>query len=75
MTAEHDKPRRRLSTALEKALEHSPHRCVLHREKQAGLAFPGLVGAQGTHKWDELTEVWINLSTPSCELDKLRPDG
>ena len=43
--------------------------------KQAGLAFPGLVGTQGSHNWDELTEVWINLSIPSCDLDKLRPDG
>ena len=46
-----------------------------HWEKQAGLAFPGLVGTQGSHNWDELTEVWINLSIPSCDLDKLRPDG
>ena len=44
-------------------------------EKQAGLAFPGLVGTQGSHNWDELTEVWINLSNPFCDLDKLRPDG
>ena len=39
------------------------------------LAFPRLVGTQGSHSWDELTEVWINLLIPSCDLDKLRPDG
>ena len=22
-----------------------------------------------------MTEVWVNLSIPSCDLDKLRPDG
>ena len=44
-------------------------------EKQAGHAFPGLVGTQGSHNWDELTEVWVNLSIPSCDLDKRRPDG
>jgi hypothetical protein len=44
-------------------------------ETQAGLAFPGLVGTQVKHNWDVLTEVSINLSTPFCELGKLRPDG
>ena len=25
--------------------------------------------------WNSLTDVWVNLSTPDCSLDKLRPDG
>ena len=29
----------------------------------------------GSNNWDDLKEVWINLSIPSCDLDKLRPDG
>ena len=74
-TAAHDIARRRLSKALEKTLTKSPYRWVFHWEEQAGLAFPGLVGTQGSHKWDELTQVWVNLSIPSCDLDKLRPDG
>ena len=74
-TAAHDIACRRLSKALEKTLTKSPYRWVFHWEKQAGLAFPGLVGTQGSHNWDALTEVWINLSIPSCDLDKLRPDG
>ena len=76
-TAAHDiqVARRRLSKALEKTLTKSPYRWVFHWEKQAGLAFPGLVGTQGSHNWDELKEVWINLSIPSCDLDKLRPDS
>ena len=37
--------------------------------------FPGLAGTQGTHNWDALTEVWVKLSTPSYDLDKLRRDG
>ena len=74
-TAAHDTVRRRLSKTLEKALEHSSDRWMLHWEKQADLAFPGLAGTQGTHNWDASTELWVNLSTPSCDLDKLRPDG
>ena len=43
-TAAHDKVRRRLSKALEKALANSSDRWALQWEKQAGLAFPGLIG-------------------------------
>jgi hypothetical protein len=74
-TAAHDIARRRLSKTLEKTLTKSPYRWVFHWEKQAGLAFPALVGTQGSHNWDERTEVWVNLSIPSCDLDKLRPHG
>ena len=70
-TAAHDIARRRLSKTLEKSLTKSQYRWVFHWEKQAGLAFPGLVGTQGSHNWDELKEVWINLSITSCNLDKL----
>ena len=60
-TAAHDNVRRRLSKTLEKALEHSSDRWVLRWEKQGGLAFPGLAGTQGTHNWDALTKIWVNL--------------
>ena len=56
-TAAHDIARRRLTKALEKTLTKSPYRWVCHWESQAGLAFSGLVGTQGSHNWDKLTEV------------------
>ena len=74
-TAAHDKVRRRISHALEKGLARSHSRWSLHWEKKAGLAFPQLDSERTGIDWNSLTDVWVNLSTPDCSLDKLRPDG
>ena len=74
-TAAHDKVRRRISHALEKGLARSHSRWSFHWGKKAELAFPQLAGEREGIDWNSLTDVWVNLSTPDCSLDKLRPDG